>query len=477
MKRLTVILINSNLDIQNNNKEIEIIQSNEKNVRRNILIAKGKYISFICNEDYVSEDYLNVIYNKTFEDFDCCYINSQLNYKQPRKIYRNDEEYLSSLKPYYVEYIWNWIYRANILRKIIDFEANYEFDEKIDKIIKKSTSISEIIYFHNPIKEKETITNIPYVDYKRKIFYKNIIYIKDSLEAVFNGVISWVLNIGKCFGEEYKITVLYDDIYDETKKKLSKYFKLVHREKYTNYFCDRFIGTYLDYDIPINVFYNEESSTFIHGLMDEGLYLEPDMFDRYIAVSKTCRDTVKFNFQTDYKPEYIHNPVKIESKKIKPHLKLVSTLRSEKIKGMERLKQIARILDEEEIPYTWNVFTDENEGINESGFIMRHGVFDPLSYVKDADYLVMLSDEESFCYSVIEALSLQTKVVVTPVEVFKEIGAKDKENAYFIPFEFFKKKNKNKLKEKVLEIYKNKDRSIQFESNLNFNEFKKLLKK
>ena len=477
MKKLTIIELNSSIDVPIETKEIEIIKTTSKDIRNAILSSTGKYICFICNDDRVSDNYFDLIYEKTNEKFDCCYINNEVNIGIKRENKRNNsEEYLSTIKPYYLEYIWQFVFRTSILKKILDFEYNYEFDEKIDKIIKKSTAIQEIIYFHNGNNTEWTIEGVPYVDYKNKEYYKNIIYLRDSC-GIFSGIITWIMNIGRCFGKEYDITLLYDDIFPETEKYFKKYIKTVRREKDTNYVCERFIDTYLDYDFPRNIFYEEESSTFIHGIMgDEDL--APDIYDRYIAVSDTCRKTVTLGFETNKKPEYIHNPIKIEDNMVKPHLRLVSTQRSENIKGLDRLEKFAQILDEENIPYTWNVFTDVNEGTNKGGFIYRNGVFNPLSYVQDSDYLVILSDIESFCYSVAEALSLNTKVVVTPLEVFSELGVKNKKNGYIIPFEYFEDNNKEKLRKKVIEIYKNKDKIIKDElAPLNFYKFSELLKK
>ena len=82
--------------------------------------------------------------------------------------------------------------------------------------------------------------------------------------------------------------------------------------------------------------------------------------------------------------------------------------------------------------------------------------------MKDADYFVLLSDSEALPYCVVEALSLNTKVIVTPLEAFEELGVVDKENGYVVPFDYFKEENKDKLIELVQTIYKNKDKEINY---------------
>ena len=144
-----------------------------------------------------------------------------------------------------------------------------------------------------------------------------------------------------------------------------------------------------------------------------------------------------------------------------PHLKLVSAQRSSDEKKASRIEAIAGILDEENIPYTWNVFTDKNEGTNKGGLIFRERTINPYPYIKDSDYFVLLSDSEACPYVIIEALELKTKVVVTPLEAHKELGVND-ENSITIPFDYFNEENKEKLREIVLKMYQEKDRSFNY---------------
>lgn len=476
MMLLSVILVNSDLDVKIEKEDIEILRCENDNISDAVKRARGKYVLFICNQDRFADHFFDLVYDKVQEEFDCCFINYYIDYEYKKDVKRNNTyEHTSEIKPYYLEYLWNFMFRRDIFLEILKIPRDGGFDESIDNLIKINTAISDVVYYHRPVGEDNTLADVPYVDVKSVEYYKNIIYLKDNLSGLFNGVITWALHIGKCFGDKYDIVLMYDYVYDETYDRLSKYFTLMHREKFVNYFCDRYICTYLDYDIPNNIFYNEESSTFIHGLM-LGDELTPDLYDRYIAVSKTCMETVKFAFEGK-ECEYIHNPVCINKDEVKPHINLVSTLRSEECKGLKRLEQLSKIFDEEKIPYTWNVFTDVNEGTNHDGFIYRNSVFDALPYVKAADYLVLLSDIESFSYSVVESLMLNTKVVVTPVKVYDEIGVKDGKNAIVIPFEYFEEDRKEDLRKKVLEIYEKKDKRINFKpTKLNFLEFGKLFK-
>ena len=143
-------------------------------------------------------------------------------------------------------------------------------------------------------------------------------------------------------------------------------------------------------------------------------------------------------------------------------MKLTSTLRYTKIKCPERIEKMAKLMDELKIPYTWEVFADKKENTNIGGLIYRQRTPNPLPYIKDSDYFVLLSDSESFSYAVIEALSVNTKVVVTPLPVYREIGVLEDENAVVIPFEYFDEENTDKLKEIILRMYEVMDTPINY---------------
>ena len=57
------------------------------------------------------------------------------------------------------------------------------------------------------------------------------------------------------------------------------------------------------------------------------------------------------------------------------------------------------------------------------------------AWMSKADYLVQLSDMESYCYSIVEALELGVPVITTPITVLKELGFKDKRDGYIVPFD------------------------------------------
>ncbi len=470
MKNLTIIILGNNINIDNN--DIDILYSNGINIKEKILSVKTKYVCFIKDDDNIKEDYLDKVIEKSKEDFDCCFINYIVNYNYKNKLkILSDENILKDNYPYVGNYLWCFIYKKDYLIDVL----NQPFDSNINLYIqnkfKNRTAIKEVLYNHNP-NGKKYINSFYYCDIKKEEYYKNIIYIGKGCNGTFNGYITWINNIGKCFSNNYDITFLYDYSIDKTINKFSKYIRCVRRQTNTNYICERLLTTYSDYYYPKNIIVLDKSYLFIHGDMNyyvNSIKYTNDIYTKYIAVSKTCAKNAIGYFPTD-NIEYILNPLKIDKNEVKSHLKLVSTLRYSEIKGPERIEIFAKILDELDIPYTWNVFTDKFENTNKKGLIYREYIDNVLPYVKDADYLVLLSNSEAFSYSVLEALSLNTKVIITPLDVYKENKIKDKEHGYIIPFEYFNEDNKDKLINIIKEIYINKDKKINYiynESNYN----------
>jgi hypothetical protein len=186
-----------------------------------------------------------------------------------------------------------------------------------------------------------------------------------------------------------------------------------------------------------------------------------DLYTHYVAVSKVSAKKAEGYFPTK-KIEYITNPFKLEKDLVKPHLTLTSAFKYSSVKKPERVELMASILDELEIPYTWNFFTDQKENTCHNGLIYRQRVANPIPYVKDSDYFVHLSDSEAMPYCVMEAVSVNTKVIVTPLEAYDELGIVNGKNGFIVPFNYFEEKNRKKLVSFVKKIYKEKEKKVRF---------------
>ena len=463
MKDLTLIIVGKKNDVRED-KNVEFIYTTGENIKQLIKIASGKYIAFIREEDKISKDYLRIVLDKTKTEFDSCFINYIIEYKYKRDINLTlNEIELSANKPYWGDYYWAHIFNKKRLLEIIDIKNEFEFNRKVDEIFQVNTAIGTLIYYHNP-RGTRLVRNFVYSDIKRNEYYRNIIYVASGCAGIFNGYVSWVKNLGRCFGNKYKITVLYDVIDRTILKEFSKYCKCVKRENYVNYYCDRLLVTYATYYYPKNITTLDRNYMFIHGNMSDypnTRVFHEDLYTDYVAVSKISAEKAKGYFPTN-NIQHIINPIKIEKEIAKPHLTLTSAFKYSDVKRPDRVEKIASILDELEIPYTWNVFTDQKENTNHKGLIYRSRVSNPVPYVKDSDYFVLLSDSEAMPYCVMEAIAVNTKVIVTPLEAYEELGIVNGKNGFIIPFKYFEDKNRKKLVSLVKKIYKEKDKKVKF---------------
>lgn len=448
----TYIIGNKNINLGKIPSNVEILNyTNEEDIEK----AKGNYISFIDSEDTICNNYFSSILKEIKNNnFDICYINYIINYdyKRPQKI-RKEKETIINFIPIYNPYIWNYIFKKEKLIKIK--QGKITPDD-----LQNTSYIPDQIYNHNQNRLATTIISM--TTRKLNIHYKNIIYLENYCNGLFNGYITWLIEIGKAF-QDFDITLLYTEINDITKKRLSKYFNCIQYNPSKNYTCDRLITTYSTYYYPTNIYCLEESSVFIHGNMSDFVdarKFSEDLYDRYIAVSKTSKRKAMGYFPTN-NIEYIYNPYTFDKNEINPHLRLVSAIRNAPEKGINRIKKIAQILDEENIPYTWLIFTDRLEP-NQGGLIFREAVTNVIDYIADSDYLVQVSTSEAFSYSINEALCANTKVITTKLPSVRELQIKDGVEGIIIPFCYFRDNNKELLRKKVLEAYQKKDQQINY---------------
>ena len=159
-------------------------------------------------------------------------------------------------------------------------------------------------------------------------------YLGNFCNGQFNGYITWINNLGRCFGKEYPITILVDKIYGPTKQAFERYFEVIERKKDCNYICDRLLVTYSTYYYDKNILVAGENYLFIHGNMCDYANSRTYKFDNYkhyVGVSKISAEKAKGYFPTD-NIEYVLNPFKLEKELTKPHITLTSAYKYSDVK-------------------------------------------------------------------------------------------------------------------------------------------------
>lgn len=138
---------------------------------------------------------------------------------------------------------------------------------------------------------------------------------------------------------------------------------------------------------------------------------------KVFGITQYICDTLKNNFGVN--AELCYNPLVLNEKE--KRITLVSATRLSAIKGGKRMKALADALDLAGINYVWYVFTNDNDCINSNNVIFLPPRLDVYKWINEADYLVQLSDTEACSYSIVEALSFGTKVIVTPLPYLNEM--------------------------------------------------------
>lgn len=277
--------------------------------------------------------------------------------------------------------------------------------------------------------------------------YSNIYYFNNI--CAIGGTETFLYQLAKKY-KDLDLTIIYRDADITQLNRLKQYVRCI---KFTGQKlkCKKIFFNY-HFDIIDNVD-AEEYILVVHAdyaaLKKTMPNLKPPIHNKitkYIGVSKNaCKMFTQF---TGKPCELCYNPFTYE--KPKKQLKLVSATRLSREKGKNRIIALANLLDKAKIDYVWTIYTTDKKAIENPHIIYKDPVLDIEKYIADADYLVQLSDNEGFCYSVVEALCSGVPVIVTPCPVFEEFGLKDGINSYIVPFDM-----KNIDVKKFLKVPKN----------------------
>lgn len=272
---------------------------------------------------------------------------------------------------------------------------------------------------------------------------KNIFYMHKI--SKIGGTESWNYYIAR-YLEGKDITIVYR-IGDN--KQINRYMKFAQVIKWDGkerFKCEKIFCSYYTDILPFVE--AKEKIQVLHTDYKEqqkniGFSFNRDMsIDRYIAPTKVVAEHFTEMYQIPCR--VVANPIVLD--KPRKVLHLISATRLTKEKGKQRMIKLMKKLEEAKIPYLWTVFTNDREEIKSDNVVYMKPRLDITDYIADADYLVQLSDNgEAFGYSVAEALTLGTPVIVTPVEAFLEIGVTN-ENGFVLDWDL---KNVN-----VQDIYK-----------------------
>lgn len=257
------------------------------------------------------------------------------------------------------------------------------------------------------------------------IFYFNNINAIGGIETMF-----WML--ARKYGDR-DITILYRKADPEQLRRLRELVRVIPftgqrircRKAFFNYSAD--VIDYIDADEYCLIIHADYRT---QGYAARGLPIYPQI-NRYIAVSHTAAEG--FRELSGIEPEVCYNPfVQDKPRKV---LRLISATRLTAEKGKARMEALAKALDTAGIPWSWDVYSNDRKSFQHPNITLHPHRLGILDYIAAADYLVQLSDAEAYSYSIMEALSVGTPVIVTAMPVCEEMGIRDGESGWILPYD------------------------------------------
>jgi len=394
--------------------------------------AKGEYIVFIDSDDLVTEDYIEQIFKAIETNPDTVYISwRSLDYRQGKIIQSETDEF----NPYN-RCVWNRVFKREYI-KGLSFPEGVQIGED-DAFLKslptaeKKTYIPKQIYIYRSGREGSLIWRHTHGEPTNPAIRTQVVVYCANAQPI-GGIETFLYNFCKEMHDYYDIMVLYEDKMDARQIMRMSQYVFVKKNVGELIACDTFINIRLTDKIPSNVRYKkliQMSHTCQLASSGPWHWKIKKNYDDLIFVSKAAADSF-----ADQNLTYKVIPNLTDSEEPKKALLLVSACRLTWEKGEERMYQLAEMLRSADIQFTWLVFSAQNLKKVIPGVVRCNPTLDVRSYFAKADYVVQLSDIESFCYTLAEALELGVPVLTTPLSVLPEIGFKEGINGYTLPFD------------------------------------------
>lgn len=393
--------------------------------------AKGEYIVFVDADDLVSDDYVNQIMAAVKSKPDTVYLSWKSICGRLGKIIQSESDEFNPAN----RCVWNRVFSKEYIRGI-KFDESMQVAEDDDFLrrlpeAKHKTYVPKPIYYYRAgvkggLTDRKLNGEFQAPDIKTQV----VVYCGNA--QTIGGVETFIYEFCKEMCKYYDIMVLYSEHMDARQIMRLAMHVQVMRNQGKVIQCDTLINIRLTDDVPGNVRYGKRiqmSHTCQLAPSGKWHWTIKKNYDELIFVSQAAGDSF-----ADQGLTYQVIPNLTEREKPKKALLLVSACRLTWEKGEERMYQLAEMFRNANIPFTWLVFSGQTLKKTIPGVVHCQPTLDVRSYFEKADYVVQLSDIESFCYTIAEALELGTPVLTTPIAVLPEIGFQEGVNGWIVPF-------------------------------------------
>lgn len=406
-----------------------------------LMASTGEYIAFVDSDDILSDKYIKLVLDAIKDNPDTVYLSWKSIDGRHGKIIQSETDEFNP----YNRCVWNRVFKRTYIDGMT-FDESMSVAEDDDflkrlPVPKSKTYIPVPVYFYRSgvkggltdrkLNGEFDAVPIPEQNEVPEIITQVVVYCGNT--APIGGVETFIYNFCKEMCQFYDILVLYTDRMDGLQIiRLAEYVQ-VKRNDGKLIQCNTAINIRLTDVIPKNVRYKEliqMSHTCQLAQSGKWHWTIRKNYNKLVFVSQAAADSF-----ADQKLDYQVIPNLTDPDKTRKSLLLVSACRLTWEKGEERIYELAKQFRSKSIPFVWLVFSNQPLKRVIPGVVHCPATLDVRSYFKKADYVVQLSDIESFCYTLAEALELGIPVLTTPISVLPEIGFKEGKNGYIIPFD------------------------------------------
>lgn len=470
-------------------------QSKARNLGINSSV--GDYIQFIDSDDMVSKDFIEKILQATEEGKDLIEFSwkslntNKFNFRisnrsmfpgvvlrtfkrsyigdirfNEKKDAAEDEDFSRRLgyltEPVDVSVIKDYLYfyrdevegsnvksfRAGLksTKRVIYYVPHLEKDSEFIEQIKKDDETNEVILLteQNDVPELKRWCQIYKPQRMWTHFAKGYNYpleivrlpIKSEIMLYINhlsiigGIETFIYHFVRLM-KDHEITLVVGNCPENQLRRYEEYINVIDYSSRDRYVCGTLIVLRILDRIPNNFEY-KQSIQMVHACRTNPQWHIKQNTEYIVNVSQTGKESFGEE-STD--GIVIHNPIYTREERA---LILVSATRipaPDKGDNEKRMRRLAEMLNEAKIPFVWFNFSEGQIPNPPKGMVNMGLEMDIQPYIRSADYLVQLSDSECWSYSILEALTQGTAVIVTPFPSGEEMGIKDGENGYIVPYD------------------------------------------
>lgn len=248
--------------------------------------------------------------------------------------------------------------------------------------------------------------------------------------SIIGGIETFIYHFVRLM-KDHEITLVVGNCPENQLRRYEEYINVIDYSSRDRYVCDTLIVLRILDRIPNNFEY-KQSIQMVHACRTNPQWHIKQNTEYIVNVSQTGKESFGEE-STD--GIVIHNPIYTRDERA---LILVSATRipaPDKGDNEKRMRRLAEMLNEAKIPFVWFNFSEGQISNPPKGMVNMGLEMDIQPYIRSADYLVQLSDSECWSYSILEALTQGTAVIVTPFPSGEEMGIKDGENGYVVPYD------------------------------------------